>query len=733
MSARSPFWSAQNAAELLADPQWQSPDGALSLHALGSLQNADRHGVLSQALTAGEYVDFITVDLTAGNSYRFVATGAAPADLAVFDSDGFMLVVEGAASGAEPSAGVVDVVASYTGRHVIGLRFQRDELGSWTLEGTEDIGADGQNNAPAVVSIAAGDADKREGQTGTTPYTFIITRSGPTSGAGSVAWAVEGSRVAISDFSGGVLPSGVVNFAAGETVKTVTVLVAGDKFLEADETFTVKLSAPSAGVELGTSIATGTIRNDDATLSISGPAKPITEGHTGTTPVTFTVTRTGDTGGSGSAEWKVAGVSRGASADGKDFASGVLPSGTVTFSAGETSKTITVSLVGDRLVEASEAFTVTLSKPSAGLLLGVPSVTAAISNDDIGTAGSDTLLGGSGAETLLGFAGADSLNGGDGNDLLDGGTGIDTLTGGRGDDTYVLDSAGDKVVEAAGGGIDLVRAALTITLSGNVENLLLTGSSGFAGTGNSSANLISGNAGANQLSGLAGADTLLGGGGADVLDGGSGADRLVGGTGNDRYHVDAAGDAVFERLGEGADTVISTVSWTLGENLEALQLDGTAGVAGTGNEFANLLLGNGGSNLLNGLGGNDTLRGGAGADTLAGGSGNDLLDGGTGGDRFVFVSAAGDADTITGFAHGSDLIAVSATGFGGGLVIGEDASFTSNTTGQSTSPAGTAQFIYETDTGRLWWDANGGGDLGLIIVVLAGRPAIGAGDLLVVA
>ncbi len=850
MSARSPFWTAQNAAALLADPQWLSPEGSLAFTPLASLETADARGSLSQALTAGEFIDFITLDLTAGNSYRFVGSGAAATDLAVFDADGFMLVVNPAAS-----SGDISFTASYTGRHVLGLRFRQDQLGAWTLQGTEDIGADGRNNAPAIVSIAAADADKAEGQAGTTAFTFTVTRSGPTAGAGSVAWTVEKGGTSLSDFGGGVLPSGVVSFAAGETAKAVTVLVAGDRAREADEAFTVRLSAPSAGLNLGTATATGTIRNDDAlisigpatvtapegqagtttftftvtrqqgldaahsvgwavaplvvgtdrasaaaasdfvggvlptgvvtfapgetartitvevvgdttperdenftvglrnpgagvtlgtakakgvirsddtTLSVAGPAAPVGEGQAGTTSVTFTVTRAGNADKVASVQWKVAGAG-GAPADAKDFAGGVLPSGTLSFAAGETSKTIAIAVQGDRLVEADEGFTVTLSRPSAGLLLGAASASATIRNDDLGTAVGDTLLGGAGGDTLLGLGGADSLVGGDGNDRLDGGTGPDTLAGGRGDDTFLLDSTGDRAVEAAGAGIDLVLAAVSATLGGNLEQLRLTGTAALAGTGNDLANQITGNTAANRLKGLGGNDTLSGAEGNDTLDGGTGADSLVGGAGNDRYLVGEATDLVLERAGEGADTVIAALDWTLGEHLEALQLGGSSGLAGAGNQLGNLILGNGGNNRLSGLDGSDTLRGGSGADTLLGGAGNDSLDGGTGADRFVFAEPGQGSDTVTGFTPGTDLIVLDASAFGGGLAAGAAPTFIANFTGRSTTAAGVGQVIYETDSGRLWWDADGGGGAATLVATLSGKPALSASDLLVIA
>jgi Ca2+-binding RTX toxin-like protein len=217
------------------------------------------------------------------------------------------------------------------------------------------------------------------------------------------------------------------------------------------------------------------------------------------------------------------------------------------------------------------------------------------------------------------------------------------MAGLDGNDTYIVDDATDIVHEVGGNrsGTDTIISYLdSYTLSsdavfGFVENLVLGGTSNSAGTGNGLANLITGNAGANSLSGADGVDTLIGGAGNDTLTGGLGIDSLVGGTGNDSYVLDADSDIVVEQVGEGTDTVSSSVSYALGANLENLVLSGSATVNGQGNELDNLLTGNGVANTLTGLAGNDTLDGGAGNDTLVGGTGNDTY----------IVDSAGDVVT----------------------------------------------------------------------------------------
>nr|WP_316640417.1 calcium-binding protein [uncultured Roseateles sp.] len=209
---------------------------------------------------------------------------------------------------------------------------------------------------------------------------------------------------------------------------------------------------------------------------------------------------------------------------------------------------------------------------------------------------------------------ANSLKGNAANNTLNGGAGNDTMQGGAGDDTYVVDATGDVVAELVGEGTDLIQSAVTYTLSANVENLTLTGTSGFSGTGNSLDNLLTGNIGANTLNGGAGNDTLAGG---------AGSDTLVGGVGNDMYVLDVATDVVTEAAGEGTDTVQVGVTYTLTNNVENLSLTGSGTINGTGNTLDNVLIGNSANNTLTGAAGNDTLDGGLGSDSMVGGTGND--------------------------------------------------------------------------------------------------------------
>ncbi|MDZ8029148.1 MAG: calcium-binding protein [Nostoc sp. DedQUE11] len=275
-----------------------------------------------------------------------------------------------------------------------------------------------------------------------------------------------------------------------------------------------------------------------------------------------------------------------------------------------------------------------------------------------GNARGNFINGNSSNNFLSGLAGNDTIFGGNGNDTVNGGTGADRLDGGDNNDLYIVDNVGDVASEFFGdalGGVDTVQASVSYTLSGNLENLTLTG---FAanGTGNARGNFINGNSSNNFLSGLAGNDTIFGGNGNDTVNGGTGADRLDGGDNNDLYIVDNVGDIATEVFGDalgGIDTVQASVSYTLSANLENLTLTGFA-ANGTGNARSNVITGNGFNNVLSGLAGNDTINGGGGNDTIIGGSGTDLLVGGLGNDVFDFNSASESQpgvvrDVISGF------------------------------------------------------------------------------------
>jgi len=343
------------------------------------------------------------------------------------------------------------------------------------------------------------------------------------------------------------------------------------------------------------------------------------------------------------------------------------------------------------------------------------------------------LKGRKGRDTILGLAGNDILLGLAGNDLLDGGKGRDRLIGGAGDDIYVVDSRGDRVLEAIGQGTDTVRAALPWILADNLENLELTGNQSIDGTGNSLTNTLTGNEANNRLFGGSGNDGLFGTGGDDILDGGAGSDEMLGGAGNDSYLVDDLLDLVIEKalnseseftniltsqqLGNipdagGIDWVRASIDYILPSdlsingNIENLELLGTEDTGGSGNALNNQIIGNRGNNILSGLAGDDSLNGGA---------GDDILFGGEGADQFVYATNAAFAiadfgvDTIFDFTKGTDRIVLSKrslgleSSVGGGLTApGDFAIVALDTVAESSN----ALIVFSSLTGILYYNPN---------------------------
>ena len=233
-------------------------------------------------------------------------------------------------------------------------------------------------------------------------------------------------------------------------------------------------------------------------------------------------------------------------------------------------------------------------------------------------------------ENIIGSSHNDVVVGSAGNNVLVGGAGNDTLNGGAGTDAI------DYAASAAAVNVNLVSGVVLDGLGGTDRVSLVET---VVGTGLN--DTILGSAGSKTLLGGDGADRLTGNTGADTLNGGAGNDTMNGGAGNDSYFVDAApGDVINETAltGSGVDTVNSTVSYTLGANLENLRLAGTADINATGNALVNQLIGNSGANVLNGGVGNDVMTGGTGDDTY-------IFNVAT--DRAIELASGGDDTVVT--------------------------------------------------------------------------------------
>ena len=192
-----------------------------------------------------------------------------------------------------------------------------------------------------------------------------------------------------------------------------------------------------------------------------------------------------------------------------------------------------------------------------------------------------------------------------------GNSGGDSFFGTNGNDTYTIDNVKDHVYENPNGGTDTIRTSITYDLANapNVENLTLTGTANIDAHGDGNSNVLTGGAGDNYLSG------------------GGGTDTLIGGMGNDTYVVDSADDVVIENAGEGSDTILASIDYSIASqfNIERLILTGTDNINVTGNTQVNKLIGNSGDNVIDGGGGGDVMRGDLGNDTYIVRDANDRI------------------------------------------------------------------------------------------------------------
>jgi hypothetical protein len=289
-----------------------------------------------------------------------------------------------------------------------------------------------EDNDWFIVSLTAG-------------VTYVFEMSGSPSGNGTLVDAFlrlrasDGESLAINDNNG----------TNADARITFTAAASGTYYLDAS----------AAGTGTGT-YRLSAAANVEPSLSIAATAADASEGNTGTKAFTFTVTRAGSTAAAASVNWTLQHGTTSAA----DF-SGAL-AGTLAFAAGETSKVITINVVGDTVGELYETFSILLSAAS-GAAITIASAAGTIRNDDVTfTAGNDTVqLVSAGANTnslggddyVVGTSGNDFINGGAGNDTLVGGSGVDQLNGGDGDDVIVYDAADNATYILGGNGTDTLR------------------------------------------------------------------------------------------------------------------------------------------------------------------------------------------------------------------------------------------------------------------------------------
>ncbi len=303
-----------------------------------------------------------------------------------------------------------------------------------------------------------------------------------------------------------------------------------------------------------------------------------------------------------------------------------------------------------------------------------------------GEAGDDVIYGGAGNDQLFGAKGDDRLYGEAGNDVFDGFEGAEYMDGGAGNDwvsyTHPFNDGGVHIDLEQGKGFK--GAALGDRYTA-IENAI--------GTDND--DIIIGDDGDNILMGLAGNDVLKGGAGDDVLISGGGIDQLIGGAGSDRFVIpvdefsrtyiidfnvdqDVLDYSDFASVNvneislapNGNDTIlaiagghsvilkgitpeqISISNFILPENIADIVIYNSvsSGIASSGDEYANRLIGSLDADTINGNGGDDEIHGQDGDDILNGNSGNDIFIGGFGADTIDGGSGSDEAQYIDSFA-----------------------------------------------------------------------------------
>jgi probable HAF family extracellular repeat protein len=228
-------------------------------------------------------------------------------------------------------------------------------------------------DSAAVPTLTIGDVTVTEGNTGTRSAVFTVNVSAGSSETVSVNFATaNGSASAGSDYQAAY---GTLTFAPGETSKTITVLVNGDRIGEPNETFAVNLSNPT-NATIGDAQGVGTITDDEPRISISDVSKK--EGRKGkTTLFTFTVTLSNAYDQPVTMSFQT--VNGIAKTSNNDY---IAKTGTLTFAPGETTKTITITVKGDSKREANEYFYLDLFGLGGNALFTKSRGIGTILNDD---------------------------------------------------------------------------------------------------------------------------------------------------------------------------------------------------------------------------------------------------------------------------------------------------------------------------------------------------------------
>ncbi len=696
-----------------------------------------------------------------------------------------------------------------------------------TTATTLTIGA----NDPIAYAISAGSATVTEGNSGTTPVTFTVTRSGGTDAASSINYAIGGTATNGSDYnniggtSGTTSLTGIINFAQGQTAKTITMNVLGETLVEPNETISVTLSnpvAPGSNPTITPQAATTTIVNDDVTpalrrvsvasdgtqgnhqsdspsisadgryVAFSSDASNLVSGdtngardifvkdlRTGTTK-RISVTSDGTQGNNGSYTPSISADGRyvAFSSDASNLVSGDTNGARDIFVNDlQTGITKRISVASDGIQGNSASYTPSISADGRYVAFSSPAsnLVSGDTNDASDIFVKDLQAGTTKRISVASFSYAPSISA-DGryvafsygardisvNDLQTGITKPISVasdgTQGNNISLYPSISADGHHVAFSSSASNLVsgdtnrymrtRIFVKDLQTGTTQRISVA-SDGTQGNGNSyrpsisadgryvafesnDGNLVSGDTNSTDdifVNDLQTGTTKRISVASDGTQGNNGsytpsistdgryvafsspASNLVSGDTNGAQDI-----FVYDR-GYGIENF-----WTGTSENDSYSYTGTDNLSAFGLA--------GSDTLMSGIG-NDSLFGGDGNDILVGGFGIDTLMGGSGSDKFTFNSPTDGIDTISDFNAGEgDQILVSASGFGGGLAVGNLPS-SQFTLGSSAANAGD-RFIYNSSTGALFFDPDGNALQGQVqLAVLSSNPALTSSNIFV--
>ncbi|MCW6053128.1 DUF4347 domain-containing protein [Lyngbya sp. CCAP 1446/10] len=539
--------------------------------------------------------------------------------------------------------------------------------------------------------IATNAATLDEGNSGKKPLTFTVTRSNVTNGASSVKYAIAGTATNGSDYnniggtSGAKTATGTINFATGETSKTITLDVLGDTTVEPDETITVTLSDPT-GIAAVTPIitadtATTTIINYTAPTPISPtptptPISPVPTPTPTPTPIpsetptptpaptpaptptpsetpTPTPSETPTPTPAPTPAPAPIPAPIPAPAPTPTPAPAPTPAPTPTPAPAPTpaptptpapipAPTPTPIPTPSETPTPAPTPTPTPSSTESDCICN----TIKYPNWDLPNEAENIITSNGSGEIQFGTPDNDAFYGSSNPNIFDAGFGNDNLYGGENNDTFYGNKQNDFISGDRGND----------TLFGGKNNDIIVGGEGE--------DLILGDRGNDSINGKEDNDLIFGNVGADFIDGGEGNDRGYGGKGNDIIFGSEGEDSLYGNFGDDSICGGAGNDFLNGNQNNDL-LDGCLGndtlyggndndtlLGGSGND---VLFGENGDDSLNGGDGTDLLFGGNGDDLLTGGLGSDILSGGAGNDKFLISTNSG-IDTILDFEDGKDLL-----------------------------------------------------------------------------